>query len=118
MQAQLRIRCEKQWTERNSVFLDCTGSPFGQSVKEHIEWGEIVVTKIDSSVIPKFEIEEAMKEHAAKLKYWEQDRCAPAKENHDNLSIVVFQCLSTTCIILHSACDIGLKISLEDEQEH
>ena len=115
-----RLSCasgvKKKWIESNPVFLDCTGSRFGQSVKEHIEWGEIVVTKIDSSVIPTFETEEDMKEYAAKLKCWDQERCALAKENHNNLSIVVLQCLSIACIILHSACDIGLKVSLEDEK--
>ena len=61
---------QKQWVEINSVFLDCVGSLFGQSMKTSIEGDELVVTEIDDSVLPNFETEEAIKLHVAKLKCW------------------------------------------------
>ena len=66
---------EKKWVESNSVFLDCVEIRFVKSTKASIEVGELVITDIDDNVLTKFETEEAMKEHVAKLKHYEQDRC-------------------------------------------
>ena len=52
---------QKQWVEINSVFLDFAGSRSGQSTKASIEGGELVVTEINTSVLPKFEREEDVK---------------------------------------------------------
>ena len=70
---------QKQWVEINSVFLDFAGSRSGQSTKASIEGGEIVVTEINTSVLPKFETEEAMKCHVDKLKYWGKEWHTQAK---------------------------------------
>ena len=82
---------QKQWVEINSVFLDYLGNRFGKNVKESIKAGELVVTNIDTSSLPKFETEEDAKEHVAKLKHWEQDRCTQDKENWNKLSMVAIQ---------------------------
>ena len=41
-------------------FLDYVGGRFGQSVKASMEAGEIVVTEVDSSILPKFYTEAKM----------------------------------------------------------
>ena len=78
------------------MFLDYVGRRFGQSVKASIEGGELVVTEIDDSVLPKFETEEDMKEHTVKLNCWEHECHTQAKCNCNKLSMVALQRLSST----------------------
>ena len=73
--------------------------------------------RADDFVLPKFEIEEDMKDHVANIKKREKERHTQAKENHNKLSIVILQRLSSACGILHAMCGMCLKGRLEDELE-
>ena len=45
---------------------------YRQSIKASLLAGEVVVTKIDEDIIPKFDTKEDETKHLATLKYWEQ----------------------------------------------
>ena len=60
---------QKVWVESNRLFLNYVAAKYGQSVKASLLAGDIVVTEIDEDIIPKFDTEEAEKEHLAGLKY-------------------------------------------------
>ena len=80
---------QKQWTESNSLFLNVVGSRFSQSVKASFEAGELVTTKVDESMIPRFDAEEDMNDHMADLKHWKQELNVQSKENHSKLRTVM-----------------------------
>ena len=60
---------QDNWIESSNIFLDYVESNFGQSVKALLIEGELVVTEVDESLIPKFETAEAEVDYLSKLKY-------------------------------------------------
>jgi len=101
----------------SSKFLDYISGRFGQSVRASLEAGEIVVTEIDKKTLPKFDAEEEMKAHVAGLKYWEQEECKTAKENHNKITMSIRQKLSTVHALLFSLCEVSLRSRLEVEAD-
>ena len=100
------------------MFLNVVGSRFGKSVKVSIEAGELVITEVDKSTLPRFDVEKDMTAHVAALKCWEQKLCAQVKENYNKLNIVTLQRLSTVCGVLCSIFYVRLKGRLEAEPEY
>ena len=64
---------QKQWIESNSAVLHHIWSKFSQSVKASLEAGEMVMTEVDETLLPRFDAEEDTKAHTAGLKCWEQE---------------------------------------------
>ena len=58
---------QKNWVDSNRAFLNHTGNKFGQSVKSYLMTGEIVVTDIDESLLPKFKTEVEKDDHLKRL---------------------------------------------------
>ena len=109
---------KKRWVESNSIFLDYIGGKFGQSVKASLQAGELIITEVDETLLPKFDTEAEMKAHVAALKYWEQEEYTQAKEDYQKFSRLVRQSLSTVYGTLMSVCDISLRSRLESEPEY
>ena len=66
---------KRQQVESNSILLDFIGSRYRQSVKVSIEAGELVLTNMNKSILPRFETEAKIKVHVVGLKYQEQELC-------------------------------------------
>ena len=44
---------QKQWTENNTIFLDCVTAKYGQNVKASLVASELVVIEVDERLLPK-----------------------------------------------------------------
>ena len=60
---------QKHWVDSNRAFLTHVVNKFGQSVKASLMMGELVVTEIDKSLIPKFKMEGEEDKHLKKLEF-------------------------------------------------
>ena len=109
---------QRWWVESNSKFLDVIGSRYAQSVKASLEAGEVIVTEVDESLLPKFNTDDEMKAHVQGLKFWEQEQHAQAKEKHNHFRMGVRQRLSTVCGVLYSLCDSSVRNRLEAESDY
>ena len=87
-------------------------------MKASLEAGELIVTKVDESILQNFDKEVEMKAYLAGLKHWEQKLHAQAEENYNEFSIAIRQRFSSVYGNLHSICDLGLRHRLEAEPEH
>ena len=47
---------QKQWIERNIIFLDCIAAKFIQSVKSSLVGRKLAITEVDETLLPKFKI--------------------------------------------------------------
>ena len=63
---------QRMWVKSNVIFLNWAVAKYRQSIKASLLAGEVVVTKIDEDIIPKFDTKEDETKHLATLKYWEQ----------------------------------------------
>ena len=64
---------QKQWVESSAKFFDYVGARLGKSAKASLEAGEVIVTEVDTNILPMFETKKAMEECIAGLKFWEQE---------------------------------------------
>ena len=112
------VGMQKQWVESSAKFLDYVGARLGQSAKASLEAGEVIVTEVDTSILPIFETKKAMEEHIESLKFWEQEQCSREKENFNKFEVNMRQKLSTVHGVLFSVCEISLRSRLETESRH
>ena len=109
---------QRNWIEMNVKLLDYVGSKYGQSAKVSLEVGEMVVTEVDESLLPKFKTEAEKDEHLKKLEYWEQEAYLRAKEDCHKYSRTIRKDLSSVHGIVYSLCDISVRNRLEAETEY
>ena len=71
------------------MFLNATGSQFGQSAKVSTEVGKSVATEVSEITLSRLDAEEGMKDHVAALKCCEQELRTKEKENCNTLIMVM-----------------------------
>jgi len=104
---------QNNWMESNRVFMDYIGCTFGQSVKASLIAGELVVTEVDESLLPKFVTAEAEKDYLSELKHWEKELYKQAKDDFRKFSWDIRRDLSFVYGILYSLCHVSLRNKLE-----
>ena len=104
---------QKKWVENNRIFLDFIARRYGQITKASLEAGELVVTEVDETLIPKFDTEDEQKDHISALKFWEKEQYEIAKEDYNKFSRTIRKDLSGVYGILHTLCDVSLSNRLE-----
>ena len=77
---------QNQWAEGNAIFEKCAGSKRGQSVKVSFLAGELAVSEIGESLLPKFKTAEEKQTHLDSLYFWEQELHQDKKEDFPNLA--------------------------------
>ena len=63
---------QKHWAKSDTTLINYIGSKYGQSVKVSLTTGELVVTEMAETLLPKFKTAEEKKTHLSSLEYWEQ----------------------------------------------
>ena len=61
----------KRWVEGISILLDFVGSKYGQSMEVSLKAEQLVVTKVDETVLRKFNTKKDETDYLTSLKYWE-----------------------------------------------
>ena len=95
---------QKHWIDSNAAFLDYVGVRFYQSVKASLIAGELVVTEVDESLLPRFHTKEDMKKHLEDLEYWQKELYHQTRDDYRHFSYNIRKDLSIVYRILYSLC--------------